>query len=567
MIRGFVETLRTYPEIAVFLSLALGFLVGNLKFGKFTLGSVTGVLLAGVLIGQARITISPNVKSVFFLMFLFAVGYGVGPQFFRGLRSEGLPYALFALVVCGACLACAAGAAVVLGYNVGQAAGLLSGACTISAVLGVATDAINQLPRSPEEKRVLLDSMPVAYAVTYLFGTAGAAWFLASIGPKVLGGNLVQACKELEAKLGTQEQEAGVVPAYARFVARAYRLADARFSGRTSADFERHLATLAGSGRPCIERLRRGPTILEVEPQTVLAEGDVVAMTGPRELLLERQSEIGPEVDDRELMQFDVEILDLVVTNRDLEERALGEFRGTEFEDLVRGVFLRKLFRGEQELPISPSTRIDRGDVLQIVGSRRNVQRVAELVGYPDRPTDRTNVVMLALGIALGALVGSLSVQVGRVPLSLSTSGGALLGGLICGWLRSVNRTFGRIPAPALWVFNNVGLTAFIAVVGISAGPSFVAGLAESGISLFLAGIFVTCMPLLIGLLAGRFLFRFHPAITLGACAGARTTTAALGAIQDACRSKVPALGYTVPYAIGNMLLITWGVVLVALLA
>jgi putative transport protein len=103
-------------------------------------------------------------------------------------------------------------------------------------------------------------------------------------------------------------------------------------------------------------------------------------------------------------------------------------------------------------------------------------------------------------------------------------------------------------------------------VVGIGAGPSFLSGLKESGISLLLAGIFVTCAPLLVGLLAGRYIFRFHPAITLGACAGARTTTAALGAIQDACESKVPAIGYTVPYAVGNMLLITWGVVIVALL-
>jgi len=172
----------------------------------------------------------------------------------------------------------------------------------------------------------------------------------------------------------------------------------------------------------------------------------------------------------------------------------------------------------------------------------------------------------MGLGIAVGALAGALSITVGQIPLSLSTSGGALLRGLVCGWLRSVNRTFGRIPAPALWVLNNIGLSAFIAVVGITAGPSFVAGLKSSGLSLLAAGVFVTCMPLVVGLLAGRFIFRFHPAITLGACAGARATTAALGAIQDACKSKVPAVGYTVPYAVGNMLLITWGVVIVALL-
>ena len=470
-------------------------------------------------------------------------------------------------MVCASCLICAIAAAVVLKYNVGQAAGLLSGACTISAVLGVATDAIGQLERSPEEKQVLLDSMPVAYAVTYLFGTAGAAWFLASIGPKVLGGNIVEACKELESKLGAQEQEAGVVSAYARFVARAYRPTDPRFFGKTVEEFEKHLAALPGARRAFVERVRHGQNVLDATPATVLCEGDVIALGGPREFLLRNQTSIGPEVEDRELLDFQAEVLDVVVTNKELEGKTLEELVESHLGATARGVFLRKLLRTGQEMPITPGTAIDRGDVLQIVGSKRNVERVAELVGYADRPTDKTNVVLMALGIAVGAVIGAMSVKLGRIPLSLSTSGGALLGGLVCGWLRSVNRTFGRIPGPALWLLNNVGLATFIAVVGISAGPSFISGLKESGLSLFLAGVLVTCVPLLVGLLAGRFIFRFHPAITLGACAGARTTTAALGAIQDSCNSKVPAIGYTVPYAIGNMLLITWGVVIVALLA
>lgn len=567
MIHWLVQTLRTYPEIAIFLTLALGFFVGSLKFGRFTLGSVTGVLLAGVLVGQAHITISPNVKSVFFLMFLFAVGYSVGPQFFRGLKSEGIPYALFALVVCVACLLCAVGAAVVLHYNVGQAAGLLSGACTISAVLGVATDAINQLEGSPEEKKVLLDSMPVAYAVTYLFGTAGAAWFLASIGPKVLGGNLVEACKELESKLGAKEAEPGVIPAYARYVARAYRLTDPIFFEKTVDDFEKHLLSLPGSRRAFVERVRHGEAIDDVGPTTVLHENDVLAVVGARELLLEHHDVIGPEVEDREVLQFEAEVLDVVVTSKEVVGQTFKQIIESPMGAMTRGVFVRKLLRLDQEIPVSPGLELNRGDVLQVVGSRRNVERVVQLFGYADRVTDRSNMVLLALGIAIGALLGSLSVKLGRVPLSLSTSGGALVGGLVCGWLRSVHRTFGRIPGPALWVFNNVGLTAFIAVVGITAGPSFFSGLKSAGLSLLLAGIFVTCVPLLIGLLAGKYLFKFHPAINLGACAGARTTTAALGAIQDACQSKVAALGYTVPYAVGNMLLITWGVVIVALLA
>jgi putative transport protein len=433
-------------------------------------------------------------------------------------------------------------------------------------VLGVATDAINQLPKSAEEKKRLLDAMPVAYAVTYLFGTAGSAWFLASIGPKLLGGNVVEECRKLESEMGGGEVEAGVVSAYARFVARAYRVADARFFGKHVEEFEQHLASLPGHRRAFVERVRHNGGIEEATPATMLREGDVIAVAGQRDLLLEVLPSIGPEVNDPQVLDFQAEVLDVVITSREFDGKTLREIVNSIEGSLLRGVFLRRLLRLGQEMPVSAGSTLQRGDVAQIVGSRGNVERVAKVLGYPDRPTDRTNVEMMGLGIAVGALAGALSITVGQIPLSLSTSGGALLGGLVCGWLRSVNRTFGRIPAPALWVLNNIGLSAFIAVVGITAGPSFVSGLKSSGLSLLAAGVFVTCMPLVVGLLAGRFIFRFHPAITLGACAGARATTAALGAIQDACKSKVPAVGYTVPYAVGNMLLITWGVVIVALL-
>ena len=195
------DTLRSYPEIAIFLALAIGFFVGGVKFGKFSLGNVTGVLLAGVLIGQLNITISPNVKSVFFLMFLFAVGYSVGPQFFRGLKSDGLPQVFFAIIMCVTCLLSAFVAAKLAGYNIGQAAGLLSGACTISAVLGVASDTMGQIGLAGATQGDggchaggLCRHLP--------FGTAGSAWFLASIGPKLLRVDLAKECAEYEAKMG-----------------------------------------------------------------------------------------------------------------------------------------------------------------------------------------------------------------------------------------------------------------------------------------------------------------------------------------------------------------------------
>jgi putative transport protein len=561
MMTWIAETLRRYPEIAIYLALALGFFVGAIKIGKFKLGSVTGVLLMGVLIGQLEITISPQVKSVFFLMFLFAVGYGVGPQFFRGLKSDGLPQVMFAAVLCVAVLLSTYMAAKLAGYNMGQAAGLLAGSATISAVLGVATDTMGNLGLPPDQLKAMTDAMPVAYAVTYLFGTAGSAWFLASIGPKLLGVDLARECKEYEKKMGGTGAEAGGLPTYPMVTLRAFRIpAGSKFVGRRVEQIETDLR--AGERLSWVQRVRHGDAVMAGEPGLVVASGDVLAISGQRQALLSRESDLGPEVDDRELLDFPAEAVDVVVTQKEVEGKTIRELAA----QVGRGLFLSKVLRAGQEMPFNPGLKVDRGDVLQLIGPKAAMARAIDHLGYADRPTEKTDVVFMGLGVVLGALIGAISVKLGGVPLSLSTSGGALIAGLVCGYLRSVKRTFGRIPEPALWAFNNMGLTIFIAAVGISTGPGFVKGLREAGVSLFLWGILVTLMPFIIGIYAGKYIFKFHPGIVLGACAGARTTTAALGAIQEVAKSNVPALGYTVTYAVGNTLLIVWGVVIVLML-
>ncbi|MDC4228024.1 MAG: aspartate-alanine antiporter [Candidatus Manganitrophus sp.] len=561
-----VETFRAYPELAIFLTLALGYWVGKFKFGSFTLGAVTGTLLVGVVVGQMQIEISPNVKSVFFLMFLFAVGYGVGPQFVRGLKSDGLPQVTFAILQCLVSLLTVFGVAKFLGFNAGLAAGLLSGSQTISAVLGVSTDAINRLGTSPEEKEALINAMPVAYAVTYLFGTAGSAWLLASIGPKILRVDLPAECKKLEAKMGGWgDAEAGVASAAKKFDVRAYRVTNERFHNKTVAELEAD--ALKQELRVFIERIRHDGQIIDAEPDSVVHLGDTVAVLARIEVFIQRGHNLGEEVDDKTLLDFPGEVLDIVITDKSVAGMTLKQLAESEIGRVKgRGVFLRKLTRGGLEMPFTPGTVIDRGDVLQVIGPKRSVEGVAAELGYADRQTNMTDMVFVGIGIVLGGLVGAIAINIGGVPISLSTSAGTLIAGLIFGWLRSVHRTFGRVPEPALWMMSSVGLNTFIAVVGITSGPAFLAGLQKSGLSLLLAGIVATTVPLLVGVLLGKYLFKFHPAITLGAAAGARTTTAALGLIQDAAKSKTPALGYTVTYAVGNTLLILWGLVIVLLM-
>lgn len=560
-----VSTLKEYPELAVFLTLSLGYFIGKFKVGSFSLGTVTSVLLVGVLVGQLDIIISPNVKSVFFLMFLFAVGYSVGPQFFGGLKKDGLPQMLYAAVVCVLCLVCPYLIGKLMGYDMGLTAGMLAGSQTISAVIGVASDTINQLGIPADQKAALINKIPVAYAVTYIFGTAGSAWLLATLGPKLLGGNLVEKAKELEIQLGGDAigDDPSIASAYDRVIYNAYQISvQSSACNKTVAEIE---AELESKGRHLfIQRIRKGKEIIEVTKDTVVNENDVIALGGRREFMMNYVAVNEKEVLDVALLNFPVEVLSVMIVKKEVLSKTLAELRNSKF---THGVVIRSLKRAGIDMPVLPNTTFNKGDMVELIGTKKDVDLAATHIGYPDRATNTTDMAFVGLGIVLGGLLGALTLRVGGVPLSLSTSGGALISGLIFGWLRGQHPTFGRIPEPALWVMNNVGLNIFIAVVGITAGPSFIVGFQEAGWGLFIAGAAATSIPLILALLLGRYVFKFHPIITLGCAAGARTTTAALGALQDAVKSKTPALGYTVTYAVGNTLLIIWGVVIILIMS
>jgi putative transport protein len=514
------------------------------------------------MIGQLGVPIAPGIKSVFFLFFLFAVGYGVGPQFFHGLKREGLWQALFAILVCLACLATAFFTARVFGLGIGYGAGVFGGACTVSSVLGVATDAIRQLGEPSNLQQQEINAMSIAFAITYIFGTAGVSAFLALAGPRILRVNLAAECKALESQMGGNEPDPSVHSAYHLISVRAYRVTDPSYCGITVAEFESRFP----NQRLFVERLRQDNKIIESTPETKIRLGDVLAIASRTETLIADASQFGIEVPDSALLDFPSETLDVVVTRKEVIAKTLGEFAEMGQDQRSRGVFLRALVRGGHELPFNSGTKTAKGDVLRISGPLRDVERVAQFIGYAIRPSNVSDVTLVGIGIFLGALVGLLSIRLGQIPISLSTSGGTLLAGLVFGWLRSVHPNFGNIPEAALWVFNNVGLAMFAAVVGIQAGPQFASGLQQAGLILFGAGVIVTIVPMLIALLMGKYLFRMHPGILLGACAGARASTAALAVIQDAAQSRVPALGFTVCFAIANTLLTIWGVVIVLLL-
>ena len=555
--------LQAHPEIAFFLVLGLGYLFGKIALGSFKLGAVTGTLLAGVLVGQLGVSLPNEVKQCFFLLFLFAIGFRTGPQFFRGLKSDGLAHAALAAIVATTGLIVAFIVAKAFGYDAGTAAGLVAGALTESATIGTAMDAIARLDLSAAERTALSNNIPVAFAVTYLVGVTVAAWVLSQLAPKLLRVDLAEECRKLEEQM--QGGAAHQASARREHEFRAYAVdPGSRFVGRSLADLE----ASAPGARIFVEQVRSRGQIVASRDVQALREGDVLAVAGRRTTLVEVLEAPGSglrEVDDRELLDVPSDVVDVVVTNKAIDGRMLADLAQ---DEASRGVFLRRITRAGSDIGMLPDTILHRGDVLTLVGSSASTTRAADRIGVPDRATDVTDMMVVATGIVAGALVGLPAFHIGGVEIGLSLPVGVLLGGLVCGWLRSVRPgMFGRVPGPTLWIFESIGLTGFVAVVGLNAGPDFVQGLQASGLSLVAAGAITITASLLIGVMLGKWLFKMHPGVLLGVCAGACTATPALAAIQEAAKSTVPSMGYGVAYAVGNVLLAIWGTVIVALMS
>ncbi|ESU22795.1 transporter [Flavobacterium enshiense DK69] len=552
--------LREHPELAVFLMLALGFSLGHIKIGSFKIGVVLGTLFAGVLIGQLVIEVPEVVKTIFFDLFLFATGYKVGPQFFQGLKKNALPQLMLTVVICVSCLLVAFTMSKFLGYDVGTAAGLLAGAFSESTVIGTAAASIRELPISAAEKSHLINNIPVAYAATYLIGATALVFFLTTIAPKLLRVKLVEESKKLSQSLtGETEHEPGVDSAYQRWIIRAYKFTNEKWIGLTIAEFEKENSDLG----IIIQRIRHNGILIDPTPETVISKDDVMVIMAQHGIILKRIWEIGPEVLDEELLNFPIAHMEITLTNKDVIGKTIREVRDSR---RAEGIMLDKITREYHEIPFDLNTVLQRGDILKVSGKLVHLEAAAKKAGFLDRLSVETDIIFVSLGIVLGGLVGLLSVSLFDISITLTTSGGALVMGLVFGWLHSRTPVLGRIPEAALWVFDNLGLATFIGLVGMTAGPTFIAGLKAIGFSIIFAGLAVAIIPHIIGLLFGRYVLKMNPIILLGAQTGAGTSTIGLKAVQDASESKFPVLGYTIPYALGNIILTTWGPVIVGLM-
>jgi putative transport protein len=557
--------LQSHSELALFLALAAGYFIGRLRIGSFRLGPVVGCLLAGVVVGQLGITIPTALGSVFFLLFLFSVGYKAGPQFFRGLGRNALPQVVLAILFAGAGLLTAYAVALVLGFDIGTAAGVLAGSSHSSAAMGTANDEIGKLAIGDDLRHAFTENMTVAFAVTYLVGLFTTFAVLVQMGPWMLRIDLRAECQKLEQELGMKKEEAGVVSAYKEFVMRAYR-----FPEGMQSEVVAELEYAFSPERVFVERVKKKDEIkiIDTDPHLRLEPGDCIVLSGRQRVLVSSSNPLQRyEIDEPALLDIPAIAVDHVLERKDLQHRTFAEIVAVlEKEVPTRGVFVRKVTRGGEELPLGERVVLERGDVLTLIGAGLHVDRVAERLGSVQRASHVTDLAPVCLIIVVGGLIGLPALHLGKVSLGFGLPVGVLLAALVMGWAQSLRPIFGRVPEPVVWLLDSLGLAVFVASIGINAGPGFVHGVRTTGVVLLTAGILSCAVPFIITIFAGRYLFRLHPGILLGICAGSATSSPALAALLEKAESRVPVLGYSVSYAIGEVLFALWGSIIVLLL-
>jgi putative transport protein len=553
-----------YPELAVYLSLGIGYAIGRVKIGSFSLGGGTGSLVAGLLIGALFTPpVNATAKSVLFMLFLFGIGYTVGPKFAKAMKGDGWRFAVLGVFVPVVGLVISWAVATFLDLDPGFAAGLLSGALTESPVIGTASEAIQRLALPVEEQQRLIGHVAVADALCYVFGAFGVIWVCSILGPRLLKLDLCKEAEQLEKHYGIERNKPGFISGWRPFDLRAFRVTPEAVTrwGRVG-----ELEESARPARLFVVRLRRGTTICEGDPSLELRADDILAISGPRETIVELATQNLEEVADRELLDVTVATADVFLTAKEFDGHTVGAI--AERAQEVRGVYLRKITRGGQDVPIGLGTVLERGDVLRLIGPEAALNRVGSRAGAIINPTDATDFKVMGLAIVGGALVGVVAaIDVGGFTLSLGSSVGVLLAGIAVGWLRGIRPLFGRIPDAAIDFMQSIGLAGFVAMVGIGAGPHFMPAVREAGLGLFFGGMVVTLTPLIAGLYFGRYVLKVNPLLLLGGLAGAQTFTPGLAAVQERSGSAIAVIGYSGAVAIAHVLLPMWGSVIVALMS
>ncbi len=553
-----LEFLEAQPFILVFLVVAVGYALGRLKLFGIGLGATGATLLVGLVISVwavarhgVQFDLSAFASTIFFNLYMFAVGMKVGPQFISGLRSNAMRYIVLALFVPMVSLGVMLAFAAVVDLPPGVGPGIFAGANTATPGLGSAQTAFNTgtapLPAGVS-RETALGNLSMAFAFSYCISMVLFIVAIKSV-PRLLRRDLAAEARSYEAAIRVSEPlpgSPGLLTGKVEATTRTYRVENPELFGKSLGELRR-LAPLVA-----IEHVKRGARVLAPDDDVVLGPGDVVSVFGRVERVLAAAPRVGPEVDVPELRGRPPETVEVVVQERAVDGKTLLELA----TDVGHGFVLNALFRAGELVPVGPATLVRVGDVLRLTASPERIARLERRLGSVVRPSMSTDIVTLAVGLMLGAFLGGIAVPVGNIQLTLSSSVGLLLVGIALSTLRTRNPALGGpFPEPARQLLEDLGLNVFVAILGIKSGMGVVAAVEAGALGPIIAGCLLAgFVPPFLAWAIGQYGMKMNGALLVGCVAGARCNSAGMRAGQEASQSSVPAISYPVAFAISNVL-------------
>lgn len=550
------ELLKEDQVLVIFTVISLGYLLGKTNFFGIRLGHISGVLITGLLFGAWGFTGNTEIATFGFTLFIFCVGLQAGPSFFAAFAADGARYMLLSFIVAGTAVLLCLLFSGIFNLQHGSAAGMLAGALTSTPTLVGAQDAVlshgGTLSDGTTAEEVI-KNLSVAYSLTYLFGIAGLLLFIKYV-PIVFKIDLVaEARKIAPARVSGKLINENNLP-----MVRTYKIEPgSKFIGKTIHQIQestQQYFTVLG--------IRRGKGIIEVDPNmTTIEEGDIVSVIASVAQHSIAKTKNIPEVFDKELLNYRIRTKEITITAADYVGKGVQEI----MLPARHGSYILGIVRSGVQLPVDDSTVLQKGDRLEVIGEENMIIDVAQKLGSIEADMERTDLLTLCVGVALGLLLGTLVLKFGDVSISLGSAGGLLIVGILISFIRSIYPTFGAFPRAARNIMMDFGIVLFMSTIGLNAGSKVLEALATDGPFLMLCGAVVTVVPVFVAFLVGRYVMKMNQAVLMGAITGAMTSTASLNVVMDAAKSQVPALGYAGSYTFANVVLTFFGALLVFL--
>ncbi|MCP3944423.1 MAG: aspartate-alanine antiporter [Desulfobacteraceae bacterium] len=552
------------PLLVLFITIALGYFVGKFRIKTFVLGGIAGSLIMGVLIGQLDIKMPAAIGTIFFALFIYSVGYQGGPQFFRSINRETGIQLLSSTITCVLGLLCVLIAAWEFGLDRGTAAGLAAGGLTQSAMIGTASDAIAKLGLSVNVTQAMQTNIAVGYAVCYLFGSFGPILILTAIIPAMMKWDLRKEAKKLATTMARGrgvELDPGQFCAIQDIDTRVYQVADdSSVIGQTAAQI------FYGPDRVAIVALIRDGQTIDVDADLALQAGDLVAVTTESVNFIKKNPLFEHEIAKPAILQLIEEERNIILSRKEFDGKTIAQCYGQTADKEHYGLFIHAVSRLGEAITPDQDFVLHRGDDIKLFGRPVDLDRVSRKLGHVVSSATITDFIAFSIGIALGVLIGMITVRVFGVSISMGTGGGCLVSGLVFGWLRSRHPRFGNLPTGASNFLRDFGLAVFVAVVGITAGPEAVTTIKQHGMVLLLLGIAVTIIPQIITFFISYYLLKIkNPIEILATIAGGRSANPGFAALLEKAGNSTPVVSFTATYAIANIWLTLWGPVIVAL--